>query len=414
MAPRELEELKIQFQELLDKDFIRPSVSPWGAPMLFVKKKDGSLRLWHVISSKGISVDPQKIEAVDRWEQPKSMQEIRSFLGLAGYYRRFVEGFSSIAAPLTRLTRKGVKFTWSEACEASFQELKQRLARLGAVLMQYDRVVAYASRQLKDHEKNYPVHDLELAAIIFALKIWRHYLYGITFEIFTDHKSLKYLFTQKELNLRQRRWMEFLKDYACTINYHPRKDNVVADALSRKSRGVLATHRAAVTDLVKQFSDLDLAEVGYHSVIQMAPLEALYGRTCRSPILWDDVGESQLLGPQSVQQDAELVRTIRQRLLTAQSHQKSYADRRRRMLEFAVDDHKYVPDPTHVLKDLKVPLQSDATYEEFPVRILDRKEHLLQNKCIHLVKVGWQHHSDHEATWEREDDMRTRYPHLFT
>ncbi|KAJ8749322.1 hypothetical protein K2173_018805 [Erythroxylum novogranatense] len=101
------------------------------------------------------------------------------------------------------------------------------------VLMQHERVIAYASRQLRSHEVNYPVHDLELAAVVFALKIWRHYLYGETFQIFTDHKSLRYLLSQRELNLRQRRWIELLKDYDCTIEYHPGKVNVVADALSR-------------------------------------------------------------------------------------------------------------------------------------------------------------------------------------
>ncbi|KAK8597146.1 hypothetical protein V6N13_001775 [Hibiscus sabdariffa] len=101
--------------------------------------------------------------------------------------------------------------------------------------MQGDNVVAYASRQLKPHELNYPTHDLELTAIVFALKIWRHYLYGEKCHMFTDHKSLKYLLTQKDLNLRQRRWMKLLKDYDLVIDYHPGKANVVADALSRKS-----------------------------------------------------------------------------------------------------------------------------------------------------------------------------------
>ena len=100
--------------------------------------------------------------------------------------------------------------------------------------MQHGRVIAYASWQLKSHEANYPIHDLELVAVVFALKIWRHYLYGETFPIYTDHKSLKYLMKQKELNMRQRRWVELLKDYDCTIEYHPGKANVVADALSRK------------------------------------------------------------------------------------------------------------------------------------------------------------------------------------
>ena len=180
--------------------------------------------LGHVISAEGVYVDPQKVEAVLNWERPTNVTEIRSFLGLAGYYRRFVEGFSKIATPLTRLTRKGVKFNWSHECEQSFQELKRRLTTapiltlpsgvegfeiysdaskqgLGCVLMQNGRVIAYASRQLKKHEQNYPVHDLELAAVVFALKIWRHYLYGVTCRIYTDHKSLKYLFTQRELNM---------------------------------------------------------------------------------------------------------------------------------------------------------------------------------------------------------------------
>ncbi|KAL9363709.1 hypothetical protein Peur_041582 [Populus x canadensis] len=107
--------------------------------------------------------------------------------------------------------------------------------------MQHGKVIAYASRQLKTHEVNYPVHDLELAAIVFALRIWRHYLYGSRTQIFTDHKSLKYLMSQKELNMRQRRWIELIKDYDCTIEYHPGKANVVADALSRKNKASLGS-----------------------------------------------------------------------------------------------------------------------------------------------------------------------------
>ena len=112
---------------------------------------------------------------------------------------------------------------------------------LGCVLMQSGRVVAYGYRQLKNHEQNYPTHDLELAAIVFALKIWRHYLYGEQFEVFSDHKSLKYIFTQRDLNMRQHRCMEYLDNYNFTFHYHPGKANVVADALSRKSWGVLAS-----------------------------------------------------------------------------------------------------------------------------------------------------------------------------
>ena len=101
--------------------------------------------------------------------------------------------------------------------------------------------MAYGSRQLRNHEQNYPTHDMELAAIVFALKIWCHYMYGEQFEVFSDHKSLKYIFIQRDLNMRQRRWMEYLEDYDFTLHYHPGKENVVADALSRQSRGVLAS-----------------------------------------------------------------------------------------------------------------------------------------------------------------------------
>ena len=186
--------------------------------------------LGHVISAEGMSVDPQKIKAVVNWKPPMNVSEVRSFLGLAVYYRKFVEGFSKIAAPLTKLARKDVKYDLVDTCQHSFEELKDRLTSalvltlpnardvfvvysdvsrqgLGCVLMQNDRVIAYASRQLKKHEENYPTHDLELASVVFALKIWRHYLYGVPCRIFTDHKSLQYIFTQKKLNLRQRRWL---------------------------------------------------------------------------------------------------------------------------------------------------------------------------------------------------------------
>jgi hypothetical protein len=192
---------------------------------------------------------------VVKWKRPSSVFEIQSFLGLARYYRRFVPNFSSIAKPLTRLLEKGLLF-WSSDCEVSYHTLKSKLVDapilalpesskrftiytdashigLGCVLMQEGRVIAYGSRQLRKHEGNYPTHDLELVEVVFALKSWRHYLYGETCDIYTDHKSLKYIFTQKELNLRQRRWLELIKDYDLSIHYHPRKANKVADALSR-------------------------------------------------------------------------------------------------------------------------------------------------------------------------------------
>ncbi|GKA50258.1 putative reverse transcriptase domain-containing protein [Tanacetum coccineum] len=215
--------------------------------------------LGHVIDREGIHVDPAKIESIRDWASPKTPTEIRQFLGLAGYYRRFIEGFSKIAKPMTKLTQKSVKFDWGEKEEAAFQTLKQKLCSapilalpegsenfvvycdashkgLGVVLMQKERVIAYASRQLKIHEKNYTTHDLELGAVVFALKMWRHYLYGTKCFVFIDHKSLQHILDQKELNMRQRRWLELLSDYDCEIRYHPGKANVVADALSLKER----------------------------------------------------------------------------------------------------------------------------------------------------------------------------------
>ncbi|GJW89545.1 putative nucleotidyltransferase, ribonuclease H [Tanacetum coccineum] len=891
MAPIELKELKDQLQELLERGFIRPSVSPWGAPILFVKKKDGSMRLcidyrelnkitirnryplpriddlfdqlqgakhfskidlrsgyhqlrvkeqdiskiafrtryghyeflvmpfgltnapavfmdlmnrvfhefldkfvivfiddilvfskskeehkehlrtvlqilrqeklyakfskcefWlskvaflgHIVLAEGITMDPAKVEAITKWPRPTSVTEVRSFLGLAGYYRRFVEGFSRLALPLTKLMRKGEKFVWNEEREKSFEELKQRLVSspiltlpsgsggfqiysdaskkgLGCVLMQHGKVIAYASRQLKPYEVNYPTHDLELAAVVFALKIWRHYLYGESCDIFTDHKSLKYIFTQRELNMRQRRWLELLKDYDTNIQYHPGKANVVADALSRKS-GMIAgikveeeiirdlerldielcvrgqsgfwaslrvepnlisqiktaqkddreiwaiiqnidqqtefrvdddgilwqgtklcvpedpTLREALMteahsspfsihpgstkmyhDLKQHFwwsgmkrdvatfvskcltcqqvkiehqrasgllqsleipvwkwdeismdfvtglprtqrkhdaiwvvvdrltksphfltipivSDRDprfmsrfwkglqkawgtrlkfstafhpetdgqsertiqtledmlrscalewagnwddyicLVEFAYnnswHASIKCAPFEMLYGRKCRAPICWDQVGERILEGPEMIEVTNEKVAVAREKLKEAQTRQKSYADRHRRALEFQPGEHVFLkvsptrgvrrfgikgklsprfigpfeildrvgevsyrlalpPQLSHVHNVFHVSLlrgykyhplhvvsypfdqiREDLSYTEEPESILDRQDRVMRNKTIPFVKILWRNHPEREATWETEESIRTSYPHF--
>jgi hypothetical protein len=203
-------------------------------------------------------VDPSKVQDVLSWKAPTSVGDIQSFLGLAGYYRRFIEGFSKVSNPMTELLKKDRKFEWTPACEASFHVLKKRLTTalilvmpdmekpfsiycdasgqgLGCVLMQDGHVVAYASRQLRKHEAHYLTHDLELGAVVHAFNIWRHYLMGKRCELYTDHKSLKYIFTQLKLKLRQRRWLELIKDYDLRINYHLGKANVVVDALSQRS-----------------------------------------------------------------------------------------------------------------------------------------------------------------------------------
>ncbi|GJY61097.1 putative reverse transcriptase domain-containing protein [Tanacetum coccineum] len=204
--------------------------------------------LGHVIDSNGVHVDPAKIEAIKNWAASTTPTKVRQFLGLAGYYRRFIKD-SLISKPLTKLTQKNKPYVWGDDEEEAFQTLKLKLCSapilslpegsedfvvfcdaslkgFGAVLMQREKVIAYASRQLRKNEENYTTHDLELGAVVFALRLWRHYLYGTKCTVYTDHKSLQYILDQKELNMRQRRWIELLSDYDCVIRYHPGKANV--------------------------------------------------------------------------------------------------------------------------------------------------------------------------------------------
>ncbi|GKC65724.1 putative reverse transcriptase domain-containing protein [Tanacetum coccineum] len=210
--------------------------------------------LGHVIDSEGIHIDPAKIESIKDWASPKSPTEIRQFLGLAGYYRRFIERFSKIAKLMTKLTQKKVKFEWSDKQEAAFQLLKQKLcsAPIQALPEGSKDFIAYYDAS----KKGLGSVLMQREKVVFALKIWRHCLYGTKCTVFTDHKSLQHILNQKELNMRQRRWLELLSDYDYEIHYHPGKANVIADALSRKERDqplrVQALVMTIALDLPKQ------------------------------------------------------------------------------------------------------------------------------------------------------------------
>ncbi|XP_075092289.1 uncharacterized protein LOC142172543 [Nicotiana tabacum] len=450
-------------------------------------------------------VDPKKAEAVQKWPRPTSPTEIHSFLGLAGYYRCFVQDFSRIAVPLTKLTQKNAKFQWKEECEQSFQKLKTCLTTapiltlpsgsegftvffdasrvgLGCVLMQNGRVIAYDSRQLKRHEQNYPTHDLEMAASEVYLSAER---------------------SESSTALVD----ELIKDYDCFILYHPGKANVVVDALSKKSMGSLAHIAPAKRLLAKDIQRLEdtgirfsvghseallaCAQTKFSLVEHIKATQYEYERLCkyrdealaskskdmivesdgvlrmgerlcvadvdglRHAILkeahntkytihpvskkmyhdlkqfyWWEASETNLLGPDLVQEAMDKVQLIRQRLLAAQSKQKSYADKRRRDLVFTIGDkvflqvspmkvfhvsilRKCISDSSQVIKALTIPLDQKLSYEEEPTAIADRQVRKLRSKEIALVKVLRRNHTVEQATWEIEDVMRVKYPHLF-
>nr|GEW22353.1 putative reverse transcriptase domain-containing protein [Tanacetum cinerariifolium] len=554
LAPSEMKELSKKLQELSEKGFIRPSSSPWGAPVLFVKKKDGSFKMcidyrglnkltvknryplpriddlfdqlqgssvYSKINLRSVFMDLMNRVCEPYWDKfvivfiddiliysknekehkehlkailellkkeklyakfskcefwipkasPKTPIEIRQFLGLAGYYWRFIEGFLKIAKSMTKLTQKGIKYDWGEKKENAFQLMKHKLCSapilalpegskdfvvycdashkgLGTVLMQREKVIAYASRQLKVYEQNYTTHDLELGSIVFALKIWRHYLYGTKSTVFTNHKSLQHILDQNKLNMRQRHWLELLSDYDCDIRYHPRKanmpaipewkwDNIMMDFITKLPKSpqgfdtiwvivdrltksahflpirendpldklarlyqnrLVVRHgipvsiiydrdgrftsnfwisfhkflgmdisisivyhpetdgqsertiqtledmlRACVIDFGKGWvKHLPLCEFSYnnsyHASIKAAPHEALYGRKYRSPVCLTEVGEAQLTGAKLIQEITEKIVLTKQRIQVALDRQKSYADLKRKPMEFEVGD----------------------------------------------------------------------------
>ncbi|GJV36130.1 putative reverse transcriptase domain-containing protein [Tanacetum coccineum] len=274
LVPSEMEELSNQLKELQDKGFIRPSSSPWGAPVLFVKKKDGSFRMCidyrelNKLTIKNRYPLPRIDDLFNQLQGSPTPSEVRSFFGIAGYYRRFIENFCKIAKPLTILPHKNKTYVWGEEHEESFQNLKNKLcnAPVLALLDGPEEFVVYCD-----------VSGLGLVAVVFALKIWRHYLYRTKSIIYTDHKNLQHIFNQKELNMRQRRWIEIFSDYDCEIRYHPDKANVVADALSRKMRIKPKRVPAINMTIHSCIKDRILATQNEASEVVEAPVEMLRG-----------------------------------------------------------------------------------------------------------------------------------------
>ncbi|XP_042992210.1 uncharacterized protein LOC122318677, partial [Carya illinoinensis] len=259
--PEETKELQRQVEDLMSKGYVRESMSPCAVPVLLVPKKDGTWRivvfLGYVVSTKGIEVDEEKVKAIKEWPTPKSITEVRSFHGLASFYRRFVKDFRTIAAPLTEVIKKNVGFHWGATQESAFATIKERLCSapvlalpdfnkafeiecdasgigIGAVLMQDRRPIAFFSEKLSGASLKYPTYDKELYALIRALETWQHYLWPREFVIHTDHESLKHLKGQGKLNKRHARWMEYIETFPYVICYKQGKENIVADALSRR------------------------------------------------------------------------------------------------------------------------------------------------------------------------------------
>ncbi|GJZ07144.1 putative reverse transcriptase domain-containing protein [Tanacetum coccineum] len=324
LTQSEMRELSVQLQELLEKGFIRPSLSPWGAPVLFVKKKDGSFRIWidyrelNKLTVKNryplLRIDDLfdqlqgssvyfKIDLRSGYHQLHIKEKtfsITAFRTRYGHFEfqvmsfgltnapadeeehekhlkiilellkkerlRFIEGFSLISKPLTKLTQKNKKYEWGKEEEEAFQTLMQKLcsAPILALPEGTEDFMVYCDASLKGYGAMLMQRD-KLGAVVFALRLWRHYLYGTKCVVFTDHKSLHYILNQKELNLRQQRCIELLSDYDCEIRYHLGKANVVADALSRKERikplRVRALMMTVHNDLSKQIREAQKEEM---------------------------------------------------------------------------------------------------------------------------------------------------------
>ncbi|XP_070010667.1 uncharacterized protein [Nicotiana sylvestris] len=441
MAPEELKELKEQLKDLLEKGFIWLSVSSWGAPIfrddhadhlravlqtlqqhqLYAKfpKCDFWLEsvafLGHVVSREGIIVDPQNIAVLRNWPRPTTPTEIRSFLGLAGYYRRFVEGFSTLASPFTILTHK-VKFQWSDACERSFQELKSRLTTSLANV-----VVDALSRKSTGSLAHLEAYQKPLAREI-------HQLASLGVRLASSNEGGVIVQNRVESSLVEEVKEKQFED----------------PLLAQLKKGI---HKHKTTTFSFGMDDgswddyLPLKEFSYknsfHASIHMEPFEALYGRRCRSPIGWFEVGEAELIGLDLVHQAMDKGKIIKEKFKTTQICQKSYLDVRCRDLEFKEDDwvpyklklspeislvhpdfyvsmlKKVLGDPSTIVPVETIKVNEELSYEEFLVSIIEWQVRKLRNKEIASIKVLWQSQQVKEATWEAEEEMRKKYPQLY-
>ncbi|GKA44505.1 putative reverse transcriptase domain-containing protein [Tanacetum coccineum] len=486
------------------------------------------LFLGYVINDDGIHVDPSKIEVVKNWKAPRTPFEGEDQENAFQTLKDKLYNAHVLALP------DGSE-EFIVYCDASG-------LRLGCVLMQRGKVIAYASRQLKIHEKNYTTYDLELGAVMFTLKIWRHYLYGTKIVIYTDHNILQHIFSQKELNMRQHHWIELFSDYDYEIRYHLGKANLVADALSRKERvkpkrvramnmtlqssikdRILAAQKEAsaettglqrgIDEMIKLRSDgalyyldriwvplkgdvrtliMDEAHKSKYHVhpgadkmyydlrdrlsgllqqhkipewkleriamdfvtnedYKMDRLARLYLNAIMArhgvPIsiisdhdsrftsrFWQSMQEalgtwldmSTAYHPQTNGQSERTIQTLEDMLRAhkaARDCQKSYADKRRKPLEFSVGDYvllKVSPwkevfvDPTPQVPLDEIRVDDKLNFMEEPVEILEQEVKKLKRSRISISKVQWNSKRGPEFTWEREDQMKLKYPHLFS
>ncbi|GKA95572.1 putative reverse transcriptase domain-containing protein [Tanacetum coccineum] len=549
LAPSEMKELAEQLQELSDKGFIRPSSSPWGASVFLSKSKMGSYRNVHrlIVSHQLRVLEEEYPENNFRTRYGHYEFQVMPF-GLTNAPVVFMDLMNRVCKPY--LDKFVIVFIddiliYSKSKEEHEEHLKLILELLkkeefapilalpkgsenfivycdashkglGAVLMQNEKVIAYASRQLKIHEKNYTTHDLELGAVVFALKIWRHYLYGTRKER-SKPLRVRALVMTIGLNLPKQileAQTEALKPENLTaedvggrasktfwltsssrrsqigngrrptwIFRHAKlpKDATVNDTIwvivDPLERNLLTSYQwgkyphGEIDETLHEGSTPSIKALGtrldmsirlshpetdrhfrlvefsynnsYHTSIKAAPFEALYGRKCRSPVCWAEVGEAQLTGPAIIHETTEKIVQIKSRIQAARDRQKSYANIRRKPMVFQVGDKvmlkvspwkgvmrfgkrgklnpRYVGPFKKCLSDetLVIPLEElrvddKLHFVEEPVEVMDREIKQLKRSRIPIIKVKWNSKRGPEFTWEREDQFKKKYPHLFT